>query len=143
MNLVELSRLTGMPMSQICKITGKGPEEEDFELADVNPLLALSDPPPLEHVTVEQAAELSGYSVPYIYKLMTDGTIPFAQVGHRRYPYLETLPLTEQGGPSRQEIVDKWMKEDPALRLHVLQEYGIEDILLRLAVIEHRLSINA
>lgn len=127
MNIQGVSRLFNQPVSEIFELTGR---TDDIKPTDVNPFYTPQDADPPEYITVAEAVKRTGLSSAHIYKLMAEGVIDYHQNGSRKYPYLGSLPT--DSGRTRAELVDRWMEEDPELRLHILTKYGTEEILQRI-----------
>lgn len=137
MNAQEISRLTGISVEEIYERTGK---TEDIHISEINPLFNPNKVEDPDICSVTEAAKITGFSETHIYKLMASGNLPYIQKGGRKYPYRAELELLDSSGkPDHIQILERWMDDDPELRLHILQKYGIEDILQRLFSLEAEL----
>lgn len=132
MNLEQVSALTGLTPTEIYERTGK---TTDIEIEEINPLFHIpweqSEP---EHVTVKEAAEITGFSESYVYALMRNGKVQYIQKGGRRYPILASLSAQNKSVGTN-DVIDK-MLEDPQARLYVYEKLGLTEILERLNRLE-------
>ena len=70
-------------------------------------------------VTTQKAAELLGFSRPYIVKLLEEGKIPFRKIGrHRRVMLEDVLEYKKNFKREQREILNQMIAEDQELGLY-------------------------